>query len=125
MVTEEDVRRAYQYFLAREPESSGVIEYHLKASGIQELCNTFLTSDEFLAKRPARLPKALDVAGPLEIDVDVSREDLERMFSLVEREWTRLGKQDPYWSVWTAEKFREKTFSKHEAEFYDSGRKDV
>jgi hypothetical protein len=125
MVTEEDVRRAYQYFLAREPESKSVIDFHLQASNIQELCNSFLTSDEFVAKQHARLPKALDLAGPLDIEVDVSGGDLEQMLKLVEREWTELGQKDPYWSVWTADKFRTETFSTHASEFYNSGQSDV
>jgi len=54
-------------------------------------------------------------------EVDVGREQLQRLFDYVVADWTTLGEIEPYWSVLTHERFRTASIAKHKSEFYRSG----
>jgi SAM-dependent methyltransferase len=53
--------------------------------------------------------------------VEVSAEQLERIFSRIASQWGLLADTEPHWSVLTNDKYRMKAFQENEEEFYRSG----
>lgn len=64
-------------------------------------------------------------APPIEIDTEADTATLERLLSHTEQTWTRLGEEEPHWSVISAEQFKRDRLEAHRSEFYASGRGDV
>src|SRR5258708_5648564 len=59
------------------------------------------------------------------IEVKIGDDDLHRIHDHLKTIWTRLGKDEPYWSVLTAPEFRSDAFAANEATFYGSGENDI
>ena len=127
------IKTAYQLILGREAESEEVVEEKAKRlKTVDELREEFIRSVEFgAALRRDRATMAyhrlLDdrAAEPLEIDLDVSQTQLELIFQRVKEEWTKLGDEEPHWSVLTNEKYKQ-SFLATEAkeEFFKTGKND-
>lgn len=85
--------------------------------------------DPTLAKADESRPVASLVlplnTPPIRIDTEVDAPGLAALLAHTERTWTRLGEQEPHWSVISAERFRQDQLGQHRAEFYASGRGDV
>ncbi len=64
-------------------------------------------------------------APPVEIDTVADAATLGRLLSHTERTWTRLGVEEPHWSVISADQFKRDRLDAHRSEFYASGRGDV
>ena len=64
-------------------------------------------------------------AAPIEIETEVDDAGLARLLAHTEQTWTRLGDEEPHWSVISAERFRQDQLDEHRSEFYASGRGDV
>lgn len=64
-------------------------------------------------------------APPIEIETEVDDAGLARLLAHTEQTWTRLGDEEPHWSVISAERFRQDQLDENRTEFYDSGRGDV
>lgn len=62
---------------------------------------------------------------PIRVDTEVSAEGLAALLAHTETTWTRLGEQEPHWSVISAERFRQNELAEHREEFYASGQGDV
>lgn len=62
---------------------------------------------------------------PIQVETEVDAEDLARLLAHTEAVWTRLGTDEPHWSVISAERFRQGELEPHLAEFFDSGNGDV
>ena len=62
---------------------------------------------------------------PIEIDTEADADTLARLLAHTEQTWTRLGDEEPHWSVISAEQFRQDRLEGHRAEFYASGARDV
>jgi hypothetical protein len=119
MLSNEDVILAYRLLLGREPESAAVVENHARsAAGLADLRERFLSCAEFEAGRVPRLPSALDLGGPIGVDVDVDAAELQKLFARVEQTWQSLGSTDPFWSVLSADEFRKENFQENYAAFY-------
>jgi SAM-dependent methyltransferase len=58
----------------------------------------------------------------LNIQTDVTPEQLDSLFERTARQWIELGKTEPYWSVLTSDIYKSATFANHKNEFYDTGR---
>ena len=62
---------------------------------------------------------------PIDVDVQTDEASLARLLAHVEQTWTRLGDEEPHWSVLSAEEFKAANLPEHEAAFYASGRNDL
>lgn len=62
---------------------------------------------------------------PISIETEVDADRLQLLLAHTEATWTRLGREEPHWSVISAERFKQNQLSAHEAEFYASGAGDV
>src|SRR5690348_11405550 len=106
MISREDVTAAYRLFLSREPVNQAVVDAAVDGyRNIEKLSDAFHQSDEF-AKRitplilARRFPHDLN-PGSEQIDVHCDPASVRELLQRVEQTWTRLGKEDPYWSVLT------------------------
>lgn len=60
-----------------------------------------------------------------DVNLNVTSEQLEKLFLRIQEEWTQFGSDDPYWSVLTHDKFKMNTIDqKMKNEFYESGKGD-
>jgi hypothetical protein len=62
---------------------------------------------------------------PIHVETEIDAEGLATLLAHTERTWTRLGEQEPHWSVISAERFRQDRLDEHRQEFYASGQGDV
>ena len=128
-VDRETVIAAYRMLLARDPESEAVINHWISScKSLDELRNSFLYSDEFAEKSQQlilhrRFP--CDGSKERKIDVAGTPQQLSALFDRVSQTWKRLGQTEPYWSVLSAEKFKQAEFEVHRHEFFESGKADV
>ncbi len=124
-VSEEEVRLAYRLILGREPENDAVVKEKAgSVATLEDLRQDLISSNEF-SKQHLKVPSVcvsgtepkltIETAG----DLDQSRLDL--LFSRVKKSWSELGDEQPYWSVWTDDRFRGRDIGEHHAEFFESG----
>ena len=126
-VTPEVVTWGYRFFLGREPENSQVIEEKVKdCATLEELRRVFLTSQEFKQKHQAVRTASLSGNEPrMTIQDAYTEHELQRLFEHVQGTWHYLGETEPYWSVITAEKFKQANIQQTIDQFYDSGMYDA
>lgn len=119
----------YHAILGRSPDSAGFAHHvgRLRAGeSAKEIARDFIECPE----SPFRWTISL---GPLdrypanEIELDLSPEQRRSLWERVARIWSKLGKDDPYWSVLSWDQYRSANMTGPEsiAAFYDSGRLDV
>jgi SAM-dependent methyltransferase len=132
MVSEELVAAAYRLILGRDPENREVVRS--AAAGchnMEELRQSFLASAEFRAQvlpKIAEPPKnrfPLDGEGPQQVEVTCDQKRLSQLLNHVEKTWTKLGEQKPYWSVLTWPDFENEQFEANRRKFYETGRPDM
>lgn len=130
-ISEEIIRLAYMFFLNRNPENSKSIKIKQnKYKNIGELREKFLKSEEFFKKtKHLFFAKILDMhveAKKLDIDVSVIEDLLNRLFNKTKMVWTKLGKDEPYWSVLTSNRYKCSEIGQNSIDqFYKTGKKDV
>jgi SAM-dependent methyltransferase len=124
-VTEDEVRLAYKLILGREPENDIVVQEKAgSVSTLEELRADLITSAEF-SNRHLKVPSVC-VSGVepklnIETTEDFDQSTLASLFRRVKQSWSRLGDVEPYWSVWTDDRFKGRDLGKHHAEFFESG----
>jgi len=128
-VTRDDVVAAYRWILGREPESEAVIRSAQRGyTNTEQLRRNFLRSEEFTTgldpSVKAFRPYDLDPGG-LPIDVTCEPQVRSELLAHMERTWTQLGKEDPYWSVLSHDRYQRASFAEHEEAFWDSGQTDL
>lgn len=110
-LTPEDVREGYQVWLDRAPENDALVE---------ELTRHFSSREDFLRSLKSSAEFSDRVATPViqravepmlystsfPIEHQVSDEVLALMLERVRTQWTRLGENDPHWSVLSTPEFR-------------------
>ena len=64
-------------------------------------------------------------AAPIAIETEVDADRLQQLLAHTEATWTRLGREEPHWSVISAERFKQSQLLQHQVEFYASGQGDV
>ena len=64
-------------------------------------------------------------AAPIAIETEVDADRLQQLLAHTEATWTRLGAEEPHWSVISAERFKQSQLEPHQDEFYASGQGDV
>lgn len=116
-LTRAEVTEAYRLILGRDPESDGVVEAQAQAfTDLPSFWRTLLESEEFAKGRGMtetdRRILILDPInhafwrGQLPIQHDVSPEVMTALVRRIQEQWTRLGEEDPHWSVLTDDRFR-------------------
>ena len=125
-ITPEVVSWAYRLFLDREPENETVVEEKAETCrSTLELRRVFMRSEEFKSKN-AVFATLSGHEPPITVDFSISDVELQKIFSHVQKSWTSLGLDDPYYSVLTRGKFWKKLMSKKRIdEFYESGKQEV
>lgn len=64
-------------------------------------------------------------AAPIHVETEVDAAGLSALLAHTEKTWTRLGEEEPHWSVISAERFKQKKLEPHLEEFYASGQGDI
>jgi SAM-dependent methyltransferase len=126
-LTPDIVRLAYRLILGREPESEDVVAGALGYGTVERLRDAFLASDEFTSRMRGHAPPttlALDVP-PIEVGLAVDRTAAAGLLDHVQQTWTRLGYEQPHWSVLSADQFRSDQIAENEGVFYESGAADT
>ncbi|MFC5343772.1 class I SAM-dependent methyltransferase [Brevundimonas staleyi] len=129
MISAEEVVQGYNLILGRNPESEAVIEGHRSHADRLTLWRVLASSEEFAAGSPAEAAAQVIQArtlfdGPWPIQHEANPEQLAAMTARIERAWSRLGEEDPYWSVLTADRYRGETVEAAVLEeFWASGRR--
>ena len=129
-ISPRDIETLYEVFLKRKPESDEAIEAKIKSySNLTDLVRSFITSDEYrefnkthksVSYSDVILNNYFNSAG--DIDFEISNLSIrDEIFARIKKQWTKLGNQEPYWSVLTESKFKKSVFDLYEAEFYESG----
>jgi SAM-dependent methyltransferase len=130
-VTAEEVTAAYRLLLGRVPAASEVAEWQHVGS-FDELRDMFWHSDEFCSRvrqiGPAAVPAGARLAHdlpPIAVEWETTPDTQGRLLDYVTRTWTRLGQEEPHWSVLSADQFRADRLEGHAEEFYASGAQDA
>jgi SAM-dependent methyltransferase len=76
------------------------------------------------ARPVASLVLPLD-AAPIQVQTETDAAGLAALLAHTERTWTRLGDEEPHWSVISAERFKQSQLAEHQAEFNASGAGDL
>ncbi len=129
MISREEVVYAYRMILGREPENEAVVAEQVAGFGdLKSLRNGFLHSTEFLRQAVSLIgpePVIPELQAEQPIDVACSPEQLKRLLASVEATWSQLGKEEPYWSVLTSDRYRSENFSQNEDKYWSTGIVDV
>lgn len=132
-LTRAEVAEGYRMILGREPESDMVADAQARSfTDLPSLWRALLESEEFAARRgvteAAQHELVLEpirttyTRGPLPIQHEVSPEIMAALVKRIQDQWTRLGEQEPHWSVLTDDRFRaEKLDDEALAAFHASG----
>lgn len=124
------VTACYLGILGREPENQEVVDAQATFFETpQAAIEAFLQSTEFQA-RHSDVPIPIELAANyaydrLDIEVDVSPDQLAQMFARIAGEWKALGETDPHWSVITADQYRGERLQDNLEAFYASGQPNV
>ena len=118
-VSRAEVIAAYRALLGRDPENERVIDSHTNISSLEQLLKEFISCEEFTNRREL-VSKTLNWA-PIAVEVDIGTEELRRLHDHVRATWTRLGEEEPYWSIITDQSLRSGRSAANLASFYASG----
>lgn len=124
MVTRQDVVYAYRLILGREPENEQVIQDHMDVPDLAALRERFIAAPEFVSMRVPVQANPLAKVPRHDIEVDAG-DKLKLLLDRVYRIWSRLGEDDPYYSVLTFDRFHQDQIDGHMEEFFSSGQRDI
>jgi 2-polyprenyl-3-methyl-5-hydroxy-6-metoxy-1,4-benzoquinol methylase len=126
---EEIVSSLYQSILGRSPDEVGFL-HHVRrikeGTPLTEVVRDFVNSAESKRRGVVSLGH-LDALPANVIDLNLSPAKRQRLWDHLITVWSRLGRDDPYWSVLTSEEFRIANMSRADQidHFYESGRFDI
>lgn len=128
-VSREDVAAAYRFLLGREASEEEVSLWEGAASA-QALRQIFMDSPEFqnhVAQRAlAGSQSGLRAdAHPLALEWQSDPATQARLLDYVAKTWTRLGEEEPHWSVLSSEDWKAANIGKHIDSFYSTGELDA
>jgi SAM-dependent methyltransferase len=125
---------AYRLLLGREA-SEGEAELWLGLSSLAELRDAFLSSPEFEAGRihqesrwrqpPRQSPSLINTSPPLPVQCQIDATTGAQLLAYVQETWTKLGEEEPHWSVLSSDQFKSTQIQDHQDEFYCSGADDA
>lgn len=119
-----DIRALYRLVLRREAESDAVVRNYTEAGvSIGDALRTFLSCPEYVERAVPDASAAIwNARQPGKIDSIASEDQLAAMRAHVEKVWSAYGVQETYWSVLTADKYRDGALTPAALEdFYASG----
>lgn len=120
-VSREEVIWAYRMILGREPESDAVINAKMALGSVSEMRTDILLSDEFAQIRPGiQVGLHLDIRDDL-INFDCTADQRQQMLDRIAAAWAAFGAEQPFWSVLTADEFRQGEVDQHLDDFYATG----
>jgi len=122
------VTALYRAVLKREPDERGLANHvaQLRAGAAPEIVAgkfmQIVNRQPREKSRPNLFP--MDLAPEMRVDLELTGEQSQQLWSLVSKAWTRLGEDEPYWSVLTNSRWKIDQMSRAnaEAEFYQTGR---
>jgi SAM-dependent methyltransferase len=132
-LTREQVEEGYRLILGRAPESDGVVNSQARAyDDVTSFWHSLLNSEEFAARRGLTDADQRTLVlepikhtywrGQLPIQHEVSPEVMAALVKRIQEQWTKLGEEDPHWSVLTDDRFRaEKIDDEALAAFHETG----
>jgi SAM-dependent methyltransferase len=119
----------YRAILLRNPDAAGMVHFtaRLREHGLRRVLEEFLASEEYRALSRTGPNPDLNWGPKMQIQVDLSDAQIDRLWDHVSQVWTGLGTSDPFWSVLTNERYRRANMSDVATveEFYASGIGDV
>jgi len=119
------VQWAYRLILGREPSPAEALT-QLTHPDLASLRRAFFESQEFRCRERALCGPSLDGSEPpLDIQDEVDGELLEKLLAHVQQSWQELGRQEPHWSVLTAEAYKQSNLDRNREQFYASGQGDA
>ena len=119
--SQEAVIWAYRLILGREP-TWAEIQAHAQYPDFETLRRAFFESQEFRSRQRHLCGPSLSGMEPaLKIEDKVDDETLRALFEAVQTCWEQFGREEPHWSVLTAERFKQKNLNHNLTEFYQSG----
>jgi 2-polyprenyl-3-methyl-5-hydroxy-6-metoxy-1,4-benzoquinol methylase len=124
-VTNEEVMWAYRVILGREPESHAAISQKTSQIDMNALRFELLNSAEYLQKSSVIAVGQHLLVNQDMVKVDCTREQERQMLDRIAAAWCLYGEQEPYWSVLTADEFRQSEIEKSLDAFYASGEYNV
>jgi SAM-dependent methyltransferase len=125
LTSTELVAACYRLLLGREPESEAVVAAKARSPSVDALLRGFLECEEFRRRFPAQLRSAY-LLPARRVDVEVSKDAMARMFDRILGEWSKLGEEDPYWSVLTRDTYRMDALDDAaKAAFFATGKNDM
>lgn len=126
MLTEQEVVYAYQLILGKKPENAKIIENCCQLQTIDELRNALFRSNEFselafsdISPITQLLPLKLPA---IPVETEATTAQMQTMMAYIQKAWQFLGKEEPFWSVCTHDKFKKVHLKGNESDFYQSGR---
>ncbi|MGH7052513.1 MAG: methyltransferase domain-containing protein [Stellaceae bacterium] len=125
---EEIVSALYQAILERQPDPPGFAEFLRRLNNgeaLHAIVGEFVASDEFRCKGVGQTRIEPLPANPIELDLAPAQR--QAVWDHVAKVWSRLGRDDPYWSVVSTEEFHLANLARAGAidQFYESGRYDI
>jgi trans-aconitate methyltransferase len=121
MLPTELIQACYRRLLGRAPENDAVVSDKARLASYDALLTNFLESAEFRRRIPPHFQMATLAPGR-RVDVNVSQGDLDAMFARVRLEWSKLGEEDPFWSVLTEDSYRTEALDEdRKAAFFETG----
>ncbi len=121
MIPKALIEACYRQLLGREPEDDHVLHAKMALPTYDALLNDFLNAPEYVRRFPPHLRSAY-LAAPPKVEIDASTAQLQAMFQRIRAEWSRLGDEDPYWSVLTDTAFRADRIEQDKlAAFFETG----
>jgi hypothetical protein len=130
MLTPDDVRNAYRFFLGREPEDTGVVDRHLsKVTSTADLRFRFMSSPEFYKTNSREILRNFAAWEARKkqnsIEVECKGEDLERIFRHIQQVWSSLGDIEPHFSVVSTPNYKPENLRENMESFFRSGKSEV
>jgi len=127
-LTRDDVIAAYRRVLGREPESDEVVDQHVAAH--KDLWSFVIAVIEAEEVRRYQFEHAVALFVARQefrrIEVDAPPGATALLLRRVEAAWSKLGKEEPYWSVLTDDNFRTEVMDDAAiGAFYASGIEEV
>ena len=126
-VKQDDIVSLWRLLIGMDPNAAQIQRLQDQCGDVGELRQRIISSQEF---RRYVLGSTIPLCKPLdwphmEIEVDVSQDQLQRMTDRVERAFNYLGETEPHWSVLSSDRFRSTKIRETDEAFFASGTYDV
>lgn len=124
--TTRDVIWLYRTLLDREPENDGMLQV-MVGRPLGELILDFLESEERARRLVGLMNERYRGAWPGgAVDLNASPETLQALFDTARRTWSRLGEEEPFWSVMTHPAYRSGLLDEAgKATFFETGAQEL